>query len=178
MSGAGIVLALVLLIAAVALWLLARGLRRSTGLPQGRVIYTDTGAWQRNEQALYSSIHRLTGKPDYLVRDGAAIVPVEVKSGRAPAGPRAGHVLQLAAYCLLVEEQFKVRPAYGIIQYADRQFAIDYTPALGTELLRVVAEMQSAANDPQGPRRSHHDPRRCATCGVRDACDESLVPPE
>jgi CRISPR-associated exonuclease Cas4 len=167
-------IALLLLLLAVGVLLVSRRVRQSTGLPQGRVIYTDTGAWQRNEQALYSRLHRIAGKPDYLVQQGERIVPVEVKSSKAPAQPREGHVLQLAAYCLLVQENLHTRPEYGIIQYADRQFAIPYSAELEAELLRAVAEMRAGAAQPQGPQRSHEDVRRCATCGVRDACDERL----
>jgi hypothetical protein len=36
----------------------------------------------------------------------------------------------LAAYCLLVEENFGVRSPHGILQYRDRAFAIDYTDDL------------------------------------------------
>jgi CRISPR-associated exonuclease Cas4 len=96
-------LALLLLVTAVYLW--SRGLQQKTGLPDGGVIYTDTGTWYPNQNALYAQDVQLVGKPDYLIeqKDGM-IVPVELKSGRAPEEPHDGHVLQLAAYCLLVEE--------------------------------------------------------------------------
>ena len=175
-----IVLIVALLAAALALWWVSARLRQRAGLPQGRVIYSDAGAWRRNEQSLYAARYHLVGKPDYLVRaDGAresgAIIPVEVKSGAAPAQPREGHVLQLAAYCLLVEETLGVRPAYGIIQYADRQFAVDYTPQLQAWLLQCLDAVQRDAALAQGPARSHETPTRCATCGVRAACDQRLA---
>ena len=55
-------------------------------------------------EPLYASGANLAGKPDYLVRRWRYVLPVEVKSGPAPAEPYRSHVLQLAAYCLLVEE--------------------------------------------------------------------------
>lgn len=149
-------------------------LRRRSGLPQGRVIYSDTGAWQRNDHALFSAEHQLVGKPDYLVAQGDVIVPVEVKSGAAPAQPRPGHILQLAAYCVLVEEQLGRRVTHGIIQYADKQFAVAYTPALKADLLRALDGMRQAI-EAGDAHRDHTDPRRCAACGVRDACDERLA---
>jgi len=170
-----IALIVALLAAALALWWVSARLRQRAGLPRGRVIYSDAGAWRRNEQSLYAARYHLVGKPDYLVRDGSAIVPVEVKSGAAPAQPREGHVLQLAAYCLLVEETLGVRPAYGIIQYADWQFAVDYTPQLQAWLLQCLNAVQRDAVLPQGPARSHETPARCATCGVRAACDQRLA---
>ncbi len=66
------------------LWLSWRGHTRS-GLPQGRVIYTDMGGWNRPERPLFSREFLLTGKPDYLVADGDDVIPVEVKSCPAPA---------------------------------------------------------------------------------------------
>ncbi|MCL5998352.1 MAG: CRISPR-associated protein Cas4 [Chloroflexi bacterium] len=170
-----VVVAVLFLLLALGTLVLSRWVRQRTGLPRGRVIYADTSAWQRNEQALFSASHNITGKPDYLVHENNSIVPVEVKSSLAPAAPREGHILQLAAYCLLVEENWAIRPVYGIIKYSDRQFAIDYTDDLKAELLRVVAEMRAGAREPAGPHRSHSDARRCTTCGVRAACDERLV---
>lgn len=167
-------IALALIALALLLFALSRRLRKDSGLPQGRVIYSDAGAWQRNDRSLFSTQHQLVGKPDYLVRTEEGIVPVEVKSSPAPLQPRPGHVLQLAAYCLLVEEQLGERVPHGIIQYADRQFAIDYTPALRAELLGVMDEMRAALAEGDA-HRNHADARRCAACGVRDACDERLV---
>ena len=96
-----------LFLAGLGVWLLVRSgrARRVTGLPQGRVTYVDTGAWDRTDRPLYSNRYRLTGRPDYLVRSRRHIIPVEVKSGLAPQQPYRTHLLQLAAYCLLVEEQ-------------------------------------------------------------------------
>lgn len=175
MDSAALVFAIFLLIAAVALLVMARRLHQRSGLPHGKVIYSDTGAWRRNEQAFFSAVYGVTGKPDYLVRDQKTIIPVEVKSGPAPTTPREGHVLQLAVYCLLVEENLGQRPGYGLIQYADRTFTVNYTDNVRESMLRILDEMRLAAKLPSGPHRSHHNPRRCASCGVRDACDERLM---
>jgi CRISPR-associated exonuclease Cas4 len=155
------------------LWLARRGRARS-GLPQGRVVYTDTGGWSRLERPLFSREFSLTGKPDYLVADGADIIPVEVKSGHAPAHPYLSHVLQLAAYCLLVEECYGRRPPYGIVKYADRTFEVDYTPELENRLLATVDRMQAALAEGSAPR-SHDAPRRCRACGYRQRCDQRLT---
>ncbi|MGH2537941.1 MAG: CRISPR-associated protein Cas4 [Candidatus Promineifilaceae bacterium] len=169
----GLALTLVLLAAALFLW--ARERLARSGLPAGQVLYSDHGAWFRQEKPLYSAEFRLVGKPDYLVkaRDGA-IIPVEVKSGRAPHEPREGHVLQLAAYCLLVEELYGRRPEYGILQYRDRAFALEYGPELEDDLLSLLEEMREA--DGLGElSRDHDDPRRCAACGLREVCAERLA---
>ncbi len=166
--------AVALLLIGLVLAFVAWRLRARSGLPQGRVIYSDTGAWERNERSFFSQQHRLTGKPDYLVRTNTGIVPIEIKSGDAPPQPRPGHVLQLAAYCLLVEESFGERVPMGIIRYDDKQFAINHTPALRQALLGALADMRERLSEGDA-HRDHTDPRRCAACGVRHACDERLA---
>jgi len=58
--------------------------RKAAGLPGGRVIYTDTHGWGEVEKPLFYQALGLTGKPDYLIQQHGQIIPVEVKSGRAP----------------------------------------------------------------------------------------------
>ena len=172
-----ICLALVLLIIGLAAIVLSRRVRSEAGLPKGQVIYSDTSRWQRAERPLFSRRHQLAGKPDYVVRDARAraLVPVEVKSSRAPAsGPRQGHVLQLAAYCLLVQETEGARPAYGLIRYADQTFRVDNTPELARALLSTLDAMRRDVARGES-RRSHKDPARCRRCGVRAACKERLA---
>lgn len=165
-----------LLLGGLGLWLLVRAgaARRQTGLPVGRVTYADTGAWERCERPLFSNRYRLTGKPDYLVRSREGIVPVEVKSGAAPPQPHTAHLLQLAAYCLLVEEQEGRTPLYGILKYDDRAFEVDYTPALRGELLRTLEAIRRDLYA-RSVDRNHDDPARCRGCGYRQRCDRSLV---
>jgi CRISPR-associated exonuclease Cas4 len=166
--------AIALLIAGVAALVLSRRARSKTGLPAGQVIYSDTSRWQRAERPLFSRRHQLAGRPDYVVREGRAVVPVEVKSSRSPAsGPREGHILQLAAYCLLVEETQGARPAYGIIQYADRAFRVDNTPELARTLLATLDAMRRDVARGRS-HRSHSDAARCRRCGVRSVCEERL----
>jgi len=142
-------------------------------MPAGRVTYVDTGAWDRCEQPLFSSRYRLTGRPDYLVQSPDGVIPVEVKSGAAPEQPYSAHILQLAAYCLLVEEQEGRAPAYGILKYGDRAFEVDYTPALRAQLLHAIESIRRdlGARD---VARSHDQAARCQGCGHRQQCDQRL----
>jgi len=165
--------AFVLLLFALALWLLGRRRYRASGLPAGRLIYVDTGAFGRLAEPLFSDAHRLTGKPDYLVQDGDDIVPVEVKTSRAPDAPFDSHVMQLAAYCLLVHETYGARPPYGIVKYPERAFAVDYTPELESALLETLAAMR-AGRRARELSRSHNEPIRCQHCGVRNACEQDI----
>ncbi len=148
--------------------------RQATGLPGGRVIYADTGAWSRCEQPLLSNRYRLVGKPDYLVAQGGQMIPVEVKPQRTAPAPYASDIMQLAAYCLLVEDVLNQNPGYGILKYRDQAFAIDFTPALRQELLDTLARMRHD----RGLRdvaRSHDEPARCGGCGYRARCTQRLA---
>ena len=149
-------------------------LRRRAGLPGGRVVYSDTRAWRECPDPLYASSVNLTGKPDYLVQKLRYVIPVEVKSGPAPDEPYRSHVLQLAAYCLLVEQEYAQRPPYGLIHYDDRTFAISYTPQLEDELVDTIEWMREDMRDGEA-ERSHDDPARCRGCSYAIYCDQRLA---
>ena len=162
----------------LAVWLAwrARRARQQSGLPEGRLVYADTGRWAAVSQPYFSERYRLTGKPDYLVETEAGPVPVEVKRTAAPADGRAyaSHIMQLAAYCLLVEEAHGRRPPHGLIRYANATVQIDYTPALRAELMSLLAEMRQA-RAARDVARSHQEPARCRGCGVRSACGRQAL---
>lgn len=166
-------LALFLLAAAlVVLWLASRQ-RKASGLPAGKVIYSDTDRWNRVEKPLYDPISGLTGRPDYLVEENGRMIPVEVKSSRAPSLPHDSHIFQLAAYCLLAERSFGARPPYGILRYRDRTFSIEYTPELEHELLALLDAIRLQDRGGEADR-SHQEPGRCARCGYRSICNQRL----
>ena len=102
--------AILVLLGLLLLWT-GRRRRAATGLPAGEVVYSDTGMWQEVREPLRSRRYGLVGRPDYLVqvteKGRQVTVPVEVKSRKQPARPLDGHVLQLGAYCLLVEDQLQ-----------------------------------------------------------------------
>jgi CRISPR-associated exonuclease Cas4 len=167
-------IALTLFVLALVFFWQSNSQRTQAGLPGGRVIYTDTRGWGKLDKPLYDRTYALTGKPDYLIEQGDAIIPVEVKSGRAPAAPYDSHIYQAAAYCLLVHKTMGKRPPYAIIHYEDRDFAIDYTPELEASLLDLLVEMRRDEIRSQ-VARSHQSARRCARCGFRDICEENLA---
>jgi CRISPR-associated exonuclease Cas4 len=173
---AGLLVLLGLLLGALGLWILfqARRGQRETGLPSGRVTYVDTGAWDRCEQPLFSQRYRLTGRPDYLVRGHQGVIPVEVKSGQAPREPYPGHLLQLAAYCLLVEDQEGQPPPYGILKYDSRALELDFTPALRSELLATLQDMRQD-REAADVGRTHREKGRCIACGYRQQCEQRLA---
>lgn len=164
--------AVLITIALVLLWQ-SRRHQKSTGIPAGRIIYTDTRGWGRVEEPLYDPGLGLTGRPDYLVQQKDQLIPVEVKSSRISAAPYDAHIFQLAAYCLLVERVLGKRPPYGILNYPNRTFAIDFTPQLEAALLDLLEEMRLQDRRKE-VHRSHDTPARCLACGYRSLCDQAL----
>jgi CRISPR-associated exonuclease Cas4 len=160
------------LIALAVLWIAGRQ-RKSSGLPAGQVIYSDTDRWGKVEKPLFDPVSGLTGKPDYLVEENGVYIPVEVKSGRAPTLPHDSHIYQLAAYCLLVERTYQKRPPYGILRYRDKTFSIDFTSELQTELDEILEAIRDQEKRGEA-NRSHEEPARCARCGYRGICDQRL----
>jgi CRISPR-associated exonuclease Cas4 len=180
---------LLLVCVAVAAQIIARRRARSTGLPSGSLVYSDTGfavgklaparvnaEGERQERALVSRKFGLTGRPDYLVRTSEGIIPVEAKSTRRPANglPYDSHLMQLAAYCLLVEDALGARVPYGLVRYADGESRVEYTPELRETVLEIIAEIRDA-REAEEVHRSHDERKRCASCGYREVCDESLA---
>lgn len=170
LAGLGVTL---LLLAGLALSY-ALSLRQRTGLPQGEIIYSDAGTWFAQQEMLYDEGLKLCGKPDYLIQqEDGAVIPVELKSSRAPQMPYESHIMQVAVYCALVERNYGQRPSHALIRYADRTFAVEYTAELEEDLLDVLADMREDLYGRDVPR-SHDDWARCAACGVRGACSDRL----
>jgi CRISPR-associated exonuclease Cas4 len=167
-------LALLLFILAIIFFWRSNRQQKAAGLPGGRVIYTDTRSWGEVEKPLFHAALGLTGKPDYLIEKNGQIIPVEVKSGRAPESPYDSHIFQLASYCLLVEKTYRKRPPYGIIHYENRDFAIEYTHELESALIELLADMRVDEAKKDIPR-SHDHLSRCKRCGFRNVCDQKLA---
>jgi CRISPR-associated exonuclease Cas4 len=108
-----------------------------------------------------------------VVRTPGGLVPVELKPSRNDAEPQDSHLLQVLAYCLLLEETQGKRPPYGLLRYSSETFKVDYNNETRAYLLSVMDEMRRAAEE-QYVHRNHDRPQRCRACGYRSICEESL----
>jgi CRISPR-associated exonuclease Cas4 len=150
---------LILFVLAVLVLAASRRMRNASGLPPGRVIGSDVGTGTKGKP-LYSARYKLTGTPDYLIETEDGVVPVEVKPSRTEKEPRESHLLQVLAYCLLVEETTGKRPPYGLLRYSSDTFKVDYNRETRAHLLSVTEEMREAARDRE-VHRSHELPGKC-----------------
>jgi len=174
---ANLLLAITLLLLAAALYFALRtGLgQRASGLPVGAVIYQDTvRAGEQAAPPLVSRRYGLSGKPDYLVRDGATIIPVEVKTGRTPREPYDSQRIQLFVYCLLVEEEYGVTPPYGILRYPERTFELEYGAAEREWVLETLADLR-AEQHAVDVAPNHDAPARCRGCEYLDLCGQDRL---
>ncbi len=160
-------LIIVLVAAALLLAILSVRLMRRSGI-RGRVVASDS-ILLRPSRVLRSALYGIAGKPDYLVQEHGHIVPVELKPSRESNTPWLRDVVQLAAYCLLLEETEPRFGGYGYLRYANRTFRIEFTDRVRQELLRTLDGMRAdlAASD---VLPNHHDPRRCARCMLVAVC--------
>lgn len=182
LTGVLIIAVLLLLVGGLGMLWWSRRARRATGLPAGAVVYSDTGKEEAVLEPLVSQRHGLVGKPDYLVEVSGAgkrlVVPLEVKSRKRPPVPDPGHLLQLATYCLLVEDIYGQKPPHGYLRYADTTLKIDFTDDLRAAVLTSAAAIRKARSA-ENVTRSHQDARRCQRCGYLDSCGaEALAAPQ
>jgi CRISPR-associated exonuclease Cas4 len=166
-------IAVFFLLCAVFLMLFSQRKQRQSGLPKGRVIYQDTGEQITPNRPLYDSRLGLTGMPDYLLRQGNLLIPVEVKSSISREAPYDSHVQQLMAYCLLVQSNYHRRPEYGILHYPQRTIAIDFSQEREDDLVALIQDMKARLRSGD-LTRSHQSLRRCQACGYRRLCDQRL----
>lgn len=172
-----VAIALLLVLMGLGMIVDARRRRAASGVPWGDVVFADLEE-ERLDQPLLSRKYGLVGKPDLLLRqqrDGAELlIPVEIKSARQPGQAHEGHLLQLGAYLLLVEENYATAPTFGILRYADGEALVAWTPALRAQVLGAADAIRTARKASDVPR-SHDDPHRCRNCGYSHACDQNLV---
>ena len=166
---------LISIIAAILAWLLGRPRFAQTGLLALKIRYANVGTIYQ-QPSLISARYGLSGRPDYLVRVDDGVVPVELKSGRSPRSgrPYKGHMLQLAAYCLLVEDVCQAFVPYGLLQYEDRCIRVEYTSSLRRDLLGTLQEMRTAKRGGE-LHINHNCPAKCRSCGCRAVCGEGLL---
>jgi CRISPR-associated exonuclease Cas4 len=166
-----IALAVLVIFIAIIILVRTRQQRSHLSIPVGDLVYEDNP--QSPGHLLYSHTLKISGKPDFLIQKRNIIIPVELKTGRTPDRPFEGHILQLVAYCHLVEQEYHVRPTHGIIRYPDREFTIEYSAQIEREFKRVVAEMR--AKRKMGEiHRNHKSRSKCVVCGFHEYCSERL----
>lgn len=143
--------------------------KEDEGIPAGTLVYSDLTV---PAQPLFSPRLRLAGKPDYILRQDDHLIPVEVKSGHHPH-PQPSHVMQLAAYCQLLEETSGEFVPYGILVLNREPTRIPFDPGLRYSLEMTMERMRRVLRSGT-VTLNHDDPHRCRHCSMRQYCTLSL----
>ena len=137
---------------------------------KGKIEYID----MEKSKVFKSERYGLTGRPDYIIRLKDQLIPVEEKKGRTPRGPLFSHILQVAAYCLLIEENEGTAPSHGLLKYPEHEHDIEYNEDLKKLLLGKLGEMREVI-EKQDAHRNHNRPGKCLNCSRREVCPERLA---
>ena len=131
---------------------------------------------QKKKPKLFvSEKYRLSGRPDFVLLIEDEHIPVELKTGRVPRGPLFSHILQVATYCILMEEEFGNPPSHGIIRYGQVENEIEYDEALKDMVLKKANEMRGFLISGGDVHRNHNKPGKCKHCSRRNVCPEKLA---
>jgi CRISPR-associated exonuclease Cas4 len=145
--------------------------KRELGIPEGKIVYTDL---DKPAEPLFSKHLWLTGKPDYIVKTGLEYIPVEAKTTVADE-PYRNHIMQLASYCLLLEEEYGQVILFGVIAYGDgRQFKIPLTETLRKDILDTLDKMRFQLRA-VSVVRDHNSVAKCKLCSFRQYCPQSVA---
>jgi CRISPR-associated exonuclease Cas4 len=133
----------------------------------------DLSAGDKKPRMFVSERYGLRGRPDLILLEGGKHVPVEMKTGRTPRGPLFSHILQLAAYMLLVEETYEP-PKEGLLRYSERDDRIEWSNELKMLVTFKLDEMREKLKSGE-VHRNHNRPGKCAGCSRRSGCPEKLA---
>src|SRR5215210_6938461 len=116
------------------------------------VVLAVRGRWKRglgsgetvalDNVTLFSERLKLVGRPDRIVRQGETLIPEEWKSSKRV---NDGHQLQLGAYFLLMEEEYVVRPPFGVVVLGDgSRVEVKNIEGLRSKVLSIAEQIRAA----------------------------------
>jgi CRISPR-associated exonuclease Cas4 len=139
--------------------------RRQRGLGPGQSVSLD-------DKLLVSERFKLLGRPDCVVRQGEFLIPEEWK----PSARRIyhGHRLQVAVYCLLIEEQFGTRPPHGVVVLAGGvRVEVPFTDELEAEVISVAEKIREHRRSIEREIPVRQPAAKCRACGQRENCTQA-----
>ena len=141
------------------------------GLPEGKIVYQDADG---KGQPLLATSYPLSGKPDYVILSPEGVpIPVELKPTIDSDQPQGHHVMQVAAYCVILEDLYDQRPTHGMLRYANHEFRVEYTDALKRKVVRLLADM-ARCDEQHPPVLTHQLPSKCQVCPFESICPVGL----
>jgi CRISPR-associated exonuclease Cas4 len=123
--------------------------------------------------ALESSRLGLRGVLDYLIKTDREYIPIDYKFGYShTGGVHLNHKYQLAAYALLVEDNFGTVIRRGYIHYSRDKInaKIDFTDEIRRRTLKMIREIGNIVEEETEPACTRN-PGRCTDCEYKRYCE-------
>jgi len=125
----------------------------------------------KSEVYIESTALQLKGIIDKLEVFSDKVIPVELKSGKAPSdGVWPGHLIQVGAYILLLQDSGKNSPN-GIVYYltGKEKKEVFLNPFLKDEIIELAKKVNKLMNEKQIPDFVSSK-SKCDMCGLKDSC--------
>jgi len=113
----------------------------------------------------------LKGRVDNVEIEEENFIPVEYKTGRAPAsGAWKNHMIQVGAYMMLLSEHYGKEINYGFIDYKEgERIKVIMNPFLHDEILDLKNKVNNLLESKELPEKLEKS-KKCDVCGLRDEC--------
>ncbi len=122
---------------------------------------------------LVSQRLKLQGTVDCIVKLGEEFIPIDYKNMESNNGkPWIDHKYQLAAYSLLIEENYGVTVRKGYLSYLPEKLSlkIEITPAMKTHVKRLITRIREIVCT-EKPPKVFPSPKKCGGgCGYKWIC--------
>jgi CRISPR-associated exonuclease Cas4 len=141
--------------------------RKKEGLGDGETLALD-------DLVMVSERLKILGRPDRIVRQGEFLIPEEWK----PSARRIyrGHRLQVGAYLLLVEEEFGLRPPFGVVVLSGgERVEVENTDELRAEILSAAEKIREHRREIEREIPVRQPAAKCRACGQRQNCGPARV---
>ena len=132
----------------------------------------------KSEYRVQSEKLGLKGRIDKLECYGARLVPVELKSGKAPVeGVWDGHRIQAGSYALLLEDVFQTTVPEAVVHYVDHKArrSVMLNPFLREEIIEIAAKARQTIESTELPKGCAREGcKYCAQCEQANFVTEKL----
>ena len=149
----------------------SRKLKRESGLSEQSEMVAAKGSSRLAARSLLSESLGISSKPDAIVKDGSAVIPVAVHPLTNKVRDR--HVIPMLVHLCLLEETSGRRPPYGVLVMGrkERRVQIANTEEKQRWLESLVDEMRSILDGV--PAVPAPNVPKCKHCDVRTVCKYS-----
>ncbi len=162
----GELLAVALALAVLGLLLVVLAVRGrwKRGLGSGETVALD-------DVTLFSERLMLVGRPDRIVRQGELFIPEEWKSSKRV---NQGHKLQLGTYFILIEEEYGVRPPFGVVVLGDgSRVEVKNTEELRSKVWGIAERIRGHRRKMREEIPVRQPAWKCRACGQRANCSQA-----